>query len=244
MSDLERGIPMQLTRQPLPDVGPIWAADGRSIAYSAAGPRRMFEIMIKPPTIDAEPSMLFGKPVVGFPMHYSDDGRYLLYRTRAPDGRWDIWALATFENRDPIPVATSPDYDERVAQFSPDSRFIAYRVEHDGADGNLCAALPSRSAWQAGAGDVGRRLPAALAPRREGGSRTFLRRARQLPDERGDQGLAGRRRCLNRPAETALRRANHEYPCKAERPSITTCRRTGRNSSSTRSSNIHLLQSR
>jgi Tol biopolymer transport system component len=132
MSDVERGIPMQLTRQPLPDVGPIWAIDGHSIAYGAAVARRAFEIRVKSPTLDAEPSMIRGKPLVGFPMQYSHDGRYLLYRTRATDGRWDIWALSVLETRDPVPVATSPDYDERVAQFSPDSRFIAYESNPTG----------------------------------------------------------------------------------------------------------------
>jgi len=76
--------------------------------------------------------MIRGKPLVGFPMQYSHDGRYLLYRTRATDGRWDIWALSVLETRDPVPVATSPDYDERVAQFSPDSRFIAYESNPTG----------------------------------------------------------------------------------------------------------------
>jgi Tol biopolymer transport system component len=131
MSDVERGIPIRLTRQPLPDVGPVWAIDGRSIAYGAAA-RRAFEVRVKPPSLDAEPSMILGKPLVGFPMHYSHDGRYLLYRTRAADGRWDVWALSLLENRDPIPVATSPDYDERVAQFSPDSRFLAYESNSTG----------------------------------------------------------------------------------------------------------------
>jgi eukaryotic-like serine/threonine-protein kinase len=133
ISDAERGIPTPLTRQPLPDVGPIWAIDGRSIAYSAANTsRRAFEIRTRPIRTEAESTPILEQPLAGFPMHYSHDGRYLLYRTRTAAGRWDIWALSLFENRDPIPVATSPDYDQRVAQFSPDSRFIAYESNETG----------------------------------------------------------------------------------------------------------------
>jgi Tol biopolymer transport system component len=133
ISDVERGIPSPLTRQPLPDIGPIWAIDGRSIAYGAANTgRRAFEIMTRSIGTEAEPSRLLEEPLQGFPMHYSHDGRYLLYRTRTASGRWDIWAWSLFEKRDPIPVATSPDYDQRVAQFSPDSRFIAYESNETG----------------------------------------------------------------------------------------------------------------
>jgi eukaryotic-like serine/threonine-protein kinase len=136
MSDVERGIPTQLTRHPRPDVYPVWAPDGRSITYASATTddlrERAFEIRTKPLAIDAESSMIREERVPGFPMHYSHDGRYLLYRTRAGNGQWDIWALATFDNSDPIPVAASPDFDERVAQFSPDSRFVAYESNSTG----------------------------------------------------------------------------------------------------------------
>jgi Tol biopolymer transport system component len=133
ISDVYRGIPSPLTRQPLPDIGPIWAIDGRSIAYAAANTsRRAFEIMTRSIGTEAEPARLLEQPLQGFPMHYSHDGRYLLYRTRTASGRWDIWARSLFEKRDPIPVATSPDYDQRVAQFSPDSRFIAYESNETG----------------------------------------------------------------------------------------------------------------
>jgi hypothetical protein len=46
--------------------------------------------------------------------------------------QWDIWALPTFDNTDPISVATSSDYDERVAQVSPGSRFIACEANPTG----------------------------------------------------------------------------------------------------------------
>jgi len=131
--DVERGIPTPLTRQPLPDVSPIWAIDGRSIAYSAANTdRRAFEIKTKPTGTEADSSPILQQPLQGFPLHYSHDGRYLLYRTRTASGRWSIWALSLFEKRDPVPVATSPAHDQRVAQFSPDSQFIAYESNETG----------------------------------------------------------------------------------------------------------------
>jgi Tol biopolymer transport system component len=133
ISDVQQGIPTPLTRQPLPDIGPIWALDGRSIAYSAASAsRRAFEIKTRPIGTEAESSPILEQPLQGFPMHYSPDGRHLLYRTRTAAGRWDIWALSLLEKRDPIPVATSPDYDQRVGQFSPDSRFVAYESNETG----------------------------------------------------------------------------------------------------------------
>ena len=133
IADVERGIPTPLTRQPLPDVAPVWTPDGRAIVYSAAAAPGIFQIRTKPTASDADGSLLPGRPPIqGFPMHYSHDGRYLLYRAfGAPLSNWDIWAAPLPGDRAAVQVASS-ESDERTAQFSPEARLIAYESNKTG----------------------------------------------------------------------------------------------------------------
>lgn len=58
------------------------------------------------------------------------NGRYVLYRPPAQNYQWDIWA-ASMDGGQPIQVVNSKS-DDRTAQFSPDSRFIAYESNQTG----------------------------------------------------------------------------------------------------------------
>ena len=62
----------------------------------------------------------------GFPMDWSSDGRFLLYRT----GR-DLLALPLEGDPAPIVVATS-NFDESGGQFSPDGTWVAYESDESG----------------------------------------------------------------------------------------------------------------
>jgi eukaryotic-like serine/threonine-protein kinase len=129
ISDIDRGIPVPLTRTPLPDIVPIWSPDGQSIVFSSSGGTG-FELRRKSIGDNLEPRSLVSAPVPGIAMHYSLDGQYVLYRPPAQNHQWDIWA-ASMDGGQPIQVVNSKS-DDRTAQFSPDSQFIAYESNQTG----------------------------------------------------------------------------------------------------------------
>jgi eukaryotic-like serine/threonine-protein kinase len=58
----------------------------------------------------------------------SRDGKYLLYRQRAQQ----LWTISLSEGSKPVPVRKAPAGEMNQAQFSPDSRWIAYRSDESG----------------------------------------------------------------------------------------------------------------
>jgi len=63
-------------------------------------------------------------------MDWSPDGRFLLYDSVSPKGGVDIWALP-LEGRKAFEVVQT-QFNERLGQFSPDGKWIAYQSDKTG----------------------------------------------------------------------------------------------------------------
>ena len=66
-----------------------------------------------------------------FPMDWSADARFLLYDSLDPKRGYDIWALPLEGDQKPFGVVQT-DFNERLAQFSPDGTWIAYQSNKTG----------------------------------------------------------------------------------------------------------------
>jgi Tol biopolymer transport system component len=75
--------------------------------------------------------LLLSTPQAKMPMDWSRDGRFLLYDSFDPKRGWDIWALPLEGTRTPFAVVQT-DFNERLAQFSPDGTWIAYQSDKTG----------------------------------------------------------------------------------------------------------------
>jgi Tol biopolymer transport system component len=77
--------------------------------------------------------LLVGSPDNEWPLDWSRDGRFLLYqRSDQNYASSDLWVLPmTGSNREPIAVANAA-FEERLGQFSPDGRWIAYETGESG----------------------------------------------------------------------------------------------------------------
>jgi dipeptidyl aminopeptidase/acylaminoacyl peptidase len=62
---------------------------------------------------------------------WSSDGRFIAFTRRGPSGEPDVWALPTFGNRRPFPVAQA-GFREASAVFSPNGRWIAFTTNETG----------------------------------------------------------------------------------------------------------------
>src|SRR5262249_22169430 len=67
-----------------------------------------------------------------FPQDWSKDGRFLLYHEIAPKTAFDLWALDMTDHERRLVVVANTAYDERIGQFSPDTRWIAYETNESG----------------------------------------------------------------------------------------------------------------
>jgi serine/threonine protein kinase len=128
--DLARNVSSRLTFDPAPDSYPIWTHDGRALLFNSG--RTNNGIYTKPSSGLGEEQLLF-KSEAGLNqlLSVSSDGKWLLF-TKGPAGSHDVYALPLLEKSEPIPVLTSR-FEESLARFSPDGRWIAYLSNESGA---------------------------------------------------------------------------------------------------------------
>jgi len=80
--------------------------------------------------------LVFSSNSQKFSNDWSRDGRYLLFSSLNPKGKFALYALpdpgaGSLSGRQPIPVVES-DFDINQGQFSPDSRWVAYSSTESG----------------------------------------------------------------------------------------------------------------
>jgi len=128
--DLARGVNSRFSLGPGNNFRPLWSADGGSIIFTSdrAGTPDLYE---KPVRGQGAEKLLLHSDEPKFASSFSPDGRYMLYSSQNPKSLVDIWALPTFGERKPIPVAVGP-FVEFNGVFSPDGRFVAYQSGESG----------------------------------------------------------------------------------------------------------------
>ena len=126
LHDLQRGTRLRLTTSADFDVMPVWAPDGREVAYRsgtfnestigfAAADGTGVTRMRACPQLPCEPS------------DWSPDGSYLIVTVR---GR-DIWTVPLEPGARPQPLLAEA-FTERDARISPDGRWLAYVSDESG----------------------------------------------------------------------------------------------------------------
>jgi Tol biopolymer transport system component len=125
------GALTKLTTSPRPDIYPVWAPDGRRLAYGMAGDK---SFALGTVATDGHTSVLYDGPVQEIPLDWSRDDRYILYRSQRMGEAVesvDLWAFPLDNSGTPIPVAQTPA-DERAGAFSPDSKWVAFESNETG----------------------------------------------------------------------------------------------------------------
>jgi Tol biopolymer transport system component len=128
--DTVRGALTRFTSAPRADANPVWSPDGSRLVFVSArqGAGDLYE---KPASGAAEEQVLLESQLAAFATDWSPDGRVLLFETQDVTSRFDMWALPLDGQRGPFSVLQT-NFDEMMAEFSPDGAWIAYQSNESG----------------------------------------------------------------------------------------------------------------
>ena len=129
--DMTRKTMTRLTTHESSENYPVWSPDGAMLAFSSDREAGVSQIFRRSSSGTGADERLTDGPNNKEPLHWSRDGRYLLYRERADNGNYDLMALPLEGDRKPIPVVTSP-FNENIGAISPDGSWVAYRGNETG----------------------------------------------------------------------------------------------------------------
>jgi Tol biopolymer transport system component/tRNA A-37 threonylcarbamoyl transferase component Bud32 len=129
--DVARATATRFTFDSAADDNPVWSPDGKSIVFSSNRSGRR-DLYIKPADGSGEERLLFKSEESKMPTSWSKDGRFLLFTSVGPKTDQDIWKLPMQGEAKPLPILQTP-FEEKMGQFSPDDRWIAYSSNESGA---------------------------------------------------------------------------------------------------------------
>jgi Tol biopolymer transport system component len=121
--DLARAGNTRLTSDPRLDINPVWSPDGKKIAFAALRGGRI-DLYEKSADGSGEERLLFKSDQDKTPTSWSQDGKFLLFNSQDPKTNTDIWVLQLDSHRPFVFLKT--EFQESLARFSPDGRWIAY----------------------------------------------------------------------------------------------------------------------
>ncbi len=121
------------------DLAPVWSPDGRYLAFASDRATGSFDLYVA--SLDAHTeSLLYSAPADLWPLDWSRDGEFLLFRRGAHFRQ--LWALPLRAGRDPMLLMSSTP-SVAVARLSPDGRWLAYVSSDTGKEEVFVRAFPS-----------------------------------------------------------------------------------------------------
>jgi Tol biopolymer transport system component/predicted Ser/Thr protein kinase len=134
--DLARGTNKRFTSSVGRNDHPVWSPDGSGIVFVSSregGATSNLNLYQKLASGNEDETALFRSGEAKIPTSWSRDGRFLLYTVADPKTKNDIWVLSMDgDHRRTRLLGT--EFSESQAQFSPDSRWIAYTSDASGRD--------------------------------------------------------------------------------------------------------------
>lgn len=91
----------------------------------------IFDLYLKKANGVGNEQVLLKSAEMKIPDDWSPDGQFIVYKTRDPKTKLDLWPLPTSGDRQPVRFLQT-DFNEQQAQFSPNGKWIAYTSDVSG----------------------------------------------------------------------------------------------------------------
>ncbi len=145
--DLARGVNSRFTLGAGNNFRSVWSPDGATIIFSSdrSGTLDLYQKSVRG---SGEEKLVLHTDENKSAASWTKDGRYIAYASRSPKTLWDLWALPTFGDRKPIPIAVTP-FTEQNPVLSPDGRYVAFVSNESGREEIYVQTFPDPgSKWQ------------------------------------------------------------------------------------------------
>jgi len=141
--DLSRGTKSRLTFDPQSDGDPLWSPDGKRILFTSnrAGDGHI-HLYTTSASATGDDQLLLASDSDDIATSWSHDGKSILFMRFQNNTHTSVWLLPLPE-RQPKAVLQSTAFDQGVASFSPNGRFIAYTSDESGRLEVYVQAFPS-----------------------------------------------------------------------------------------------------
>jgi serine/threonine protein kinase len=141
--DLSRGTSKRFTSAVGSNNYPVWSPDGSRVVFASSrgGGTAALDLYQKLASGAKDEDVLLRSSETKIPTSWSRDGRFLLYTVADQKTRNDIWVLAMEGNHRRTRLLGT-EFSESQAQFSPDSRWIAYTSDASGRNEIYVRAFP------------------------------------------------------------------------------------------------------
>ena len=110
----------------------VWSPDGNEVMFgmSTAGPT---DVRRKSLTGSSDDEPFFATPSLDLPSDWSPDGIHVLVQQIRDTTLWDLM-LARADGKEPVKAWLAGPFDELMARFSPDGKWVAYTSNESGRD--------------------------------------------------------------------------------------------------------------
>ena len=132
--DLSRGTETRFTSDPSVNAAPFWSPQGDRIVFTSNRKGGTYNLYQRAASGSGQDELLLPNTVADAPTQWSRDGRFILYYESDPKTKAALWVLPTqgsAADRKPIPFLRT-EFQEREAQLSPDSHWMAFTSDRSG----------------------------------------------------------------------------------------------------------------
>ncbi len=128
--DVTRGTSTRFTFDSSISAYAVWSPDGNRIIF-ASNRGGTSNIYLKLASGVKDEELLLKSGGDKYPDSWSRDGRFLMYETRDPKTKYDLWVLRLDGDKKSFPFLRT-EFNEQDGQFSPDGRWVAYVSDESG----------------------------------------------------------------------------------------------------------------
>ena len=141
------GLQTRITFGRAADGFPVWSPDGHRLAFRS-NRRTSFDLFETPASGGGAGQPMLESGQTKFPLDWSADGRFLLYRVLDPKTGNDLWVLPLAGKGEPFAIVQTP-FEENNGEIAPSGRWVAYDSNETGRFEVYVQSFPgSGRKWQ------------------------------------------------------------------------------------------------